>query len=372
MTERIVSRQGNNNACLRKKSRRRLSRPCDERSSSFTNLLYTLLRLWMILVVVKVGGCFGLLSKSTVESTAKISKTHGSARSFGRIQRENKIASRDTSADISQRRDHCYRRNFLSQTLSSFAGGLLLVSPLASPKTARAESEVTLQPSKIIRLSSGLQFSDQRIGSGPPVPVPKSIGFPSNNKSNNQNSIDNSDGLEPDDPTIVLMHLKALKQDGSVLLDTFEERKPLIFRLGSIPFELYYLNDASAMAKGKIPLGVQDAILAQGAASWEGGFGKADPMRTGGIRKVVVPSQLAYGTRGVSRYEAFQLGLKQPVARNELLRYEIEILRCNDEVMDLARSSDASVIKDDGTRSSAVAARACCLEEFYPCKINGG
>ena len=93
-------------------------------------------------------------------------------------------------------------------------------------------------------------------------------------------------------------------------------------------------------------------------------------MRTGGIRKVVIPSELAYGTKGVSRYEAFQLGLKQPVARNELLRYEIELLRCNDEVMDLA-GSDASMVKDDGTKSNAVAARACCLQEFYPCKMNG-
>ncbi len=199
------------------------------------------------------------------------------------------------------------------------------------------------------------------------------INNPENNAldNSNGNSNSNSDNLEPDDPSIVLMHLKALKQDGSVLLDTFQEGKPLLFRLGSIPSELYLLNEAGALAKGKIPLGVQDAILAQGAASWEGGFGKADAMRTGGIRKVVVPSELAYGTKGVSRYEALQLGLKQPVARNELLRYEIELLRCNDEVMDLA-GSDGATIQDDGSKSNAVLARACCLEEFYPCKMNGG
>jgi hypothetical protein len=185
-------------------------------------------------------------------------------------------------------------------------------------------------------------------------------------------SSNNDDGLEPDDPSIVLMHLKALRRDGSVLLDTYEDNKPLLFKLGSIPSEIYYLNEAGAMSKGKIPLGVQDAILAQGSASWEGGFGKADPMRAGGIRKVIVPPELAYGTKGVSRYEAFQLGLKQPVARNELLRYEIELLRCNDEVFDLA-GSDGELGKDDGSKvsSTATAARACCPQELYPCKLGG-
>jgi hypothetical protein len=170
------------------------------------------------------------------------------------------------------------------------------------------------------------------------------------------------------------MHLRALRRDGSVLLDTYENNKPLLFRLGSIASEMYYLNEAGAMAKGKIPLGVQDAILAQGSASWEGGFGKADPMRAGGIRKVIVPPELAYGTKGVSRYEAFQLGLKQPVARNELLRYEIEVLRCNDEVFDLkGGDDDVDLVKDDGSKvsSTATAARACCPQELYPCKLGG-
>ena len=370
MTERIVSQKGDNTCSVPSGGLRKNSRHgpyclgLSNKGSSSSANCWNLLLLWMIMVLLQVGGCDGLLSRSTAESNAKISPIVTSAASF---------TNRDTTADIPRQNDQIYRRNFLSQALSSLSGGVLLVSTLGLPKTARAESEeVTLQPSRIIRLSSGLQFSDQRIGSGPLVPIPKAIGGSSTtNRNNNQNSIDNKDDLEPDDPSIVLMHLKALKQDGSVLLDTFEEGKPLLFRLGSVPSEMYYLNEAGAMAKGKIPLGVQDAILAQGAASWEGGFGKADPMRTGGIRKVVLPSELAYGAKGVSRYEALKLGLKQPVARNELLRYEIELLRCNDEVMDLA-GSEASMIKDDGTKSNAVAARACCLQESYPCKMNGG
>ena len=333
-------------------------------------------------LVVSPGGCYGF-SPRRMESEKRVVPAI-QATQFETKQKSTVIRQTDTAADNhnhlqqqqrheqgqEQRQDQLYRRRFVSQVLSSVSGGLL-VSAIGCPTAARAESESrvtgTITPARIIRLSSGLQFSDQRVGSGPMVQIPKSI---DNNIIASSNSNSNSvEGLEPDDPSVVLMHLKALKMDGAVLLDTFEEGKPLLFRLGSIPSELYYLNEGSAIAKGKIPLGVQDAILAQGAASWEGGFGKADAMRTGGIRKIVLPSELAYGTKGVSRYEAFKLGLKQPVARNELLRYEIELLRCNDEVIDLTGSD---MVKDDGTKSTAVAARACCLEELYPCKMNGG
>ena len=272
------------------------------------------------------------------------------------------------------------RRQFITTLCSSalaFSSTTSLFSfPDATRAVASQEQAEASKPepaaARIVRLSSGLQFSDQRIGSGPSLPITSSSSSgtftPTNNKDNS-----NREGLEPDDPRIVLMHLKALRRDGSVLLDTYETNKPLLFRLGSIPSEMYYLNEGGALSKGKITLGVQDAILAQGAASWEGGFGKAEPMRYGGIRKVVVPAELAYGTKGVSRYEALKLGLKQPVARDEILRYEIEILRCNDEIIDLKGSNgdgdSPSMMKDDGTESSATAARACCPEEVYPCQL---
>mmetsp|Transcript_24503 Transcript_24503/g.53662 ORF Transcript_24503/g.53662 Transcript_24503/m.53662 type:complete len:332 (-) Transcript_24503:988-1983(-) len=182
----------------------------------------------------------------------------------------------------------------------------------------------------------------------------------------------NSNSNDDDDPNVVLMHLRALKRDGSILLDTRQEGRPVLFRLGSIAAEeLYYINEGKALSKGRIPLGVQDAILAQGTASWEGGYGKADAMRYGGLRMVVVPPELAYGTNGVSRYEAYKLGLKAPVARNELLRYEIELFRCNDDRVTYGADANANDANTDTNAAAAAAApkaRACCLDEFYPCQ----
>ena len=285
----------------------------------------------------------------------------------------------DDKAAVDDPRRQSDRRRFVSQILSSTAG---LLAASAASGAARADgippppAADAASTARIVRLSSGLQFSDKRVGSGPPVQGTAS------SDDNNTNNGKTDEDPEPDDPSVVLMHLRALRRDGSVLLDTLEDGKPLLFRLGSVPSEMYYLNEAGAVAKGKIPLGVQDAILAQGAASWEGGFGKADPMRTGGIRKVVVPPELAYGSKGVSRYEAFQVGLREPVARNEILRYEITLLRCNDELLDLAAAAaggtgdGVELRKDDGsavtpTAPKATAARACCLQEFYPCRMTG-
>lgn len=334
----------------------------------------------LIIAIFNVGGCHSFSSRGIEAGRraimpirwgkATISPKEPATSSFlsssstrSKIKLQNKLFRQTETAEDSEQQqpDKLQRRRLV---LQFFCSGGFLASACAFPNVAQADSaEVKLSPTRIVRLSSGLQFSDQRVGSGPFVLIPKMM----DDSATTIKNTDNSEGLEPDDPSIVLMHLRALKQDGSVLLDTFDEGKPLLFRLGSIPSELYLLNEGGAMAKGKIPLGVQDAILAQGSASWEGGFGKADPMRTGGIRKVVVPSELAYGTKGVSRYEAFQLGLKEPVARNELLRYEIELLRCNDEVMNLAGS-----VEKDKDKFSDVPARACCIEEFYPCKMNGG
>ncbi|OEU06899.1 hypothetical protein FRACYDRAFT_221528 [Fragilariopsis cylindrus CCMP1102] len=167
------------------------------------------------------------------------------------------------------------------------------------------------------------------------------------------------------------MHLKALRRDDSILFDTREEGQPILYQLGSIQEELYYFN-TNTISKGRITLGVQDAILAPGIASWEGGYGSTGTsMKLGGIRNVVVPSELAYGSNGVSRYEAYKLKLKQPVAKNEILRYEIELFRCNDnyKITDNGNAKNSDNWNHyRGTTAPSFTARACCPEELYPCQ----
>jgi hypothetical protein len=253
-----------------------------------------------------------------------------------------------------------------SAAADAAGGGGVRVGVGVTPTTATTSSSSSR---RIVRLSSGLQFSDARIGSGPFVQKQQRKQEASNDDNTNTNN--NSD--------VVLMHLKALRRDDSILFDTREEGLPILFQLGSIQEELYYFN-SNSISKGRITLGVQDAILAPGI--------------------VVVPSELAYGTNGISRYDAYKLNLKQPVAKNEILRYEIELFRCNDNdnniSNDIAKNknsnnssssssttdatttgttaadggggNDVNGDDDDGITTPSFTARACCLEDFYPCQ----
>jgi len=230
---------------------------------------------------------------------------------------------------------------------------------------------------RIIRLSSGLQFSDIRVGSGPKVMAQQQQQqqSPRNNNDEN-NSAETTTDTNNNNNTVVLMHVKALRQDNAVLFDTRAEGPPILFALGSIAEDTYFLKNAasSSVAKGRITLGIQEAILAPGVASWEGGYSNSKQelsMRSGGIRLVVVPSELAYGTQGVSRYDAFQMKLQQPVPRNEIIRYEIELFRCNDDTLNVNTATTTTKQKNDtdSTAATPPTARACCPEELYPCQL---
>ena len=74
--------------------------------------------------------------------------------------------------------------------------------------------------------------------------------------------------------------------------------------------------------------------------------------RLGGRRLVVVPPEMAYAERGVGRYDARRIGLRRLVPRGELLRYEVELLRCVEVPSGIGE--------------------ACCSDEAYPCPSPGG
>jgi hypothetical protein len=205
---------------------------------------------------------------------------------------------------------------------------------IGGPSIAKAQNEPSKEEeedSRVYRLLSGVQFRNVRIGSGPLV--------------------------TKESGTLVL-HLRASTRGGSVLLDTREDGPPLLYKLGSA--QDYNVFGGDSAKRLKVTQGVEDAIVSRGIL--EKGE-KVEPMREGGIRKVIVPSFLAYGNTGVSRYDSYRMGLRKVVPRDEVLLYEVEILRClNVEVPLPPRKGQA-----EGT-TETITVQACCTEDSYPCQ----
>lgn len=173
----------------------------------------------------------------------------------------------------------------------------------------------------VYTLKSGIQFRNDRIGQGPPV---------------------------TEDTTVVL-HVQCLLRNGSILMDTRQDGRPVTYVLGSA---------LRSSPPTLIPPGVDDALVSRGTDVQVDGR-KLPPMRQGGIRRVVVPAPLGYGHEGVSRYQILSKldnRLRQPVPRDELLRYEIEVLRCTDV---------GTNPENNGRGVTTV--QACCPEDVFPC-----
>jgi len=232
------------------------------------------------------------------------------------------------------------KQNDLLQPRSSFlksiknaTKGVFYLSVLenALKSEANADDTIPREDRKIMKLlSSGVIFTDIRVGTGKNV--------------------------SKDD--FVLMHLRAETLNGLVLFDTKLDGngRPILHELNTV--EDFNIFGGDSSKRSKVTLGVEDAIISRGVASWEGGSGKIDPMRQGGIRSVIVPDSLAYGQAGISRYDAFRMKLRRALPREAILRYEIELLHClEDEVKLLTKSS--------GEEKSAL---VCCIEENYPCE----
>lgn len=135
---------------------------------------------------------------------------------------------------------------------------------------------------------------------------------------------------------VVVMHVRGLLKDGSVFLDTEAAGAPLLHKLGTV-VDYNFFRSGDSSQRSQVTLGLEDGISG---------------MRTGGIRRIVVPGPLGYGHAGVSRYDAYRMGLRRPIPRDETLRYEVELLRCSpyQAVGETQRKVDA-----------------CCTEENFPC-----
>jgi hypothetical protein len=252
--------------------------------------------------------------------------------------------SRPETINISSRR----RRFVLSKALvfcGSFLGG---PSPaVAALEDTNAQADIptqtqTQEDRRIYRLTSGVQLREVRVGTGPLITKTSET---------------------------VLLHLRALTRDGSVLFDTRLDQNgsPMLYRLGSSQDFDYFGGDSSE--RSKVAQGVEDAILSRGTATRQGSEGRqaVEPMRQGGVRLAVVPAPLAYGHAGVSRYDAFRMGLRTPVPRDEVMRYEIELLRCL--AVTIETQPPATEASDDTIQAPiTTTVEACCTEENFPCK----
>ena len=138
------------------------------------------------------------------------------------------------------------------------------------------------------------------------------------------------------------IQIRGLLRDGSVFLDTTSAGRPLLHKLGTaVDFNFFRRNNGGdSSQRSQVTMGLEDGISG---------------MRKGGIRRIVVPGPLGYGHAGVSRYDAYRMGLLRPIPRDETLRYEVELLRCSPLTL------------DDPTTQRARTIDACCTEEKYPC-----
>jgi FKBP-type peptidyl-prolyl cis-trans isomerase len=188
----------------------------------------------------------------------------------------------------------------------------ILPLPFCRADSLPAAAADLLDDDEIRTTITGVQYRDDRIGQGPVV-------------------------MGKD---AVVMHLQGLTRDGSVIIDTRKNGRPILHQLGSVVNFDIFGGDSSQ--RPVVTLGIEDGIRG---------------MRYGGVRRMVVPSPLGYGNAGVSRYDAMRMGLLKPVPRDELLRYEVELLRC----IDVVPVDDAA---------NGLTAQACCTEPSYPCKTN--
>ena len=181
---------------------------------------------------------------------------------------------------------------------ASSVGGACLMS---KARTAAAEDPVSAPsaaPAAVVKSVTGVEWRDVHVGGGAAL-------------KNGDVVVLQVRGLLPD----------VRRQDDSVFLDTVKDGRPLLHQMGT-----------AGPSLAAVTVGLEEAL---------------ETMRLGGRRLVVVPPEMAYAERGVGRYDARRIGLRRLVPRGELLRYEVELLRCVEVPSGIGE--------------------ACCSDEAYPC-----
>lgn len=204
--------------------------------------------------------------------------------------------------------------------LTTVSGGNAAFSRNAAHAADNSDVDGLVQeyPKSIIQSTiTGVQYRDERIGNGPVV----------SNKD------------------VVVMHLQGQTRSGNVIIDTKNQGQPILHQIGSVTDYNFFGGKSSK--RPIVTLGIEDGLRG---------------MKEGGIRRIVIPGPLGYGHAGVSRYDAMQMGLLNPIPRDEILAFQVELLRCVDVPI--------SIDGDDNDSSSSVelVAQACCSEPDYPCK----
>ena len=203
------------------------------------------------------------------------------------------------------------------EVVNSAVGSAFLVC--STTTSAFAVEDVVDEPRNTIQQTiTGVKYRDERIGKGP--------------------SVANDD--------VIVMHLSGQTRDGNIIVDTRQRGRPLLHKLGSA-IDTNFFGSGKSNQRPIVVTGIEDGIRG---------------MKEGGIRRLVIPSPLGYGHAGVSRYDAMGIGLQNPVPRDELLAYEVEILRCIDVPIPINDENGS-------TDSPSLVAQACCSEPDYPCKI---
>ena len=227
---------------------------------------------------------------------------------------------------LSLSRRHLLEGAFLASASSAAASAADTASPPpgAADFPSPSPSEIPSSSRAVVRLNNRVQVGDVRVGRGEP--------------------------LKRGD--VVVMHVRALLPDARSAEDTalFDTRAkngtPLLHQLGTAD-ELSLLTKPGP--RPKVTVGLEDAILAGGTA----------PMRSGGLRKALVPADSAYGTTGMSRFDAGKSGFINPVGLTGFdIRYEIEVLRCTEVPTSVQKGSEI----ENPT------ATACCSDLDFPCQ----